>query len=262
LSALLVNEGMARWPAQYVSRRNLEPAPDPVIHAATVLTRLLTERGVAVVGPPVAGPAPTGATERAAITSPPLSSVVRAVNGWSNNTAAELVLKEIDHATGGTGSTAGGSAVVSATLTAAGAPVAGVRVNDGSGLDEGDRVTCTLLEDVLRRAGSPSDLSASLAVAGVDGTLRERFVGSPAQGLVRAKTGTLRSVTALSGYATSATEPGTDLLFSYVVNLSEAEGVVEQRLLDVQETLGAALVTYPEAPTIEELRPRDPRPVG
>lgn len=262
LSALMVDEGIARFPDQYSSRLGYQPAADPAVHAAQVFSRLLGERGVTVVGAPASGAAPATAVEVAAVSSPPLSTLVRGINAWSDNAGAELLLKELDQSNGGAGTTAGGAAIVAGRLAAAGLPMAGVVVNDGSGLDETDRVTCDLLASILARAGDESVLARSLAVSGSRGSLRSRFTGTAAEGRVRAKTGTLRSVTAISGYVDSATEAGTSLIFSYVANVREADGVVEQRLVELQQPLVLALTSYPAGPTVSELDPRDPVPAG
>jgi D-alanyl-D-alanine carboxypeptidase/D-alanyl-D-alanine-endopeptidase (penicillin-binding protein 4) len=56
----------------------------------------------------------------------------------------------------------------------------------------------------------------SLAVAGVDGTLKSRMRGTPAQGRVVAKTGTLHLAQAMVGYA--GTSGGDRLAFALLVN--------------------------------------------
>ena len=88
-------------------------------------------------------------------------------------------------------------------LAAAGVPLAGVRLVDGSGLSRLDRLTATAVVALLE-AGLAADLRdaflASLAVAGVDGTLEDRLERSPARGRVIAKTGTTSGASALSGF--------------------------------------------------------------
>lgn len=262
LSALLVNEGVEQFPDQYVSRRSYVMTPDPAVHAATKLAELLAARGVTAAGPPSVGAAPAEATERAAVQSPPIRELLRGVNAWSNNTAAELLVKAMDRARDGVGTTAGGTQVVREVLDAAALPLEGVVANDGSGLDEGNRSSCGLLHGLLREAGLDSTLAESLSVAGRSGTLRTRFVDSGAEGQVRAKTGTLRNATTLSGFAESSRQPGTVLTFAYMANVREADGVVDLRLIDAQGPLVEALAAYPQAPTTAQLGPRPPQPVS
>ena len=71
---------------------------------------------------------------------------------------------------------------------------------------------------------------ASLSVAGVSGTLQNRFRNTPAQGIVQAKTGTLSGVSALSGYLNSPNVP--PLVFSILVNQSEQPGSVLHQAID------------------------------
>jgi D-alanyl-D-alanine carboxypeptidase/D-alanyl-D-alanine-endopeptidase (penicillin-binding protein 4) len=56
----------------------------------------------------------------------------------------------------------------------------------------------------------------TLPVAGVDGSLSERFLNTPAAGLIHAKTGTLSHVSALSGYG--QTVSGKRFAFSIICN--------------------------------------------
>ncbi|MDQ5844980.1 MAG: D-alanyl-D-alanine carboxypeptidase, partial [Acidobacteriota bacterium] len=92
-------------------------------------------------------------------------------------------------------------------------------LNDGSGLSRGDMVTpeATLqLLTYMRRHRYATAFRDALPIAGVDGTLRNRLKGTPAENNLRAKTGTLSSATSLSGYVTTAA--GEELVFSIIVN--------------------------------------------
>jgi D-alanyl-D-alanine carboxypeptidase/D-alanyl-D-alanine-endopeptidase (penicillin-binding protein 4) len=74
---------------------------------------------------------------------------------------------------------------------------------DGSGLSHDSRVTpatMTMLLDYLRRRPDFPVVWDALATAGVDGTLQERMKGTPAQGVLRGKTGTLNGTYNLAGY--------------------------------------------------------------
>ena len=173
------------------------------IAAARSYVGALRAHGIEVTGRSGARPAPDGTRLIASDVSEPLSAVLRLVNGESDNFAAEMILKELG-ATTGDGSSEGGARVVRSTLRAAGVPLAGVRIADGSGLSRFDRLTADALATLLRAAladpavGDP--FVSSLAVAGVSGTLEERLGTRPTRGRVVAKTGTTLRASALAGY--------------------------------------------------------------
>ena len=102
----------------------------------------------------------------------------------------------------------------------------------------------------LHRTGRHSPLGNSLPVAGETGTLANRFVAGPAKGRLRTKTGTLNTVSAAAGYVD--TIPGTTLTFSYIAT----GATVNTSLLRIQDDLGAALVRYPEGPSLSQLGPQ------
>ena len=130
--------------------------------------------------------------------------MLRLVNGESDNFAAEMLLKELGATVAPRGSTAAGARVVRATLTAAGVPLAGVRIADGSGLSRFDRSTAFALAAILRAGATDPAIRdafvASLAVAGVSGTLEKRLDARPTRGRVIGKTGTTNRASALAGF--------------------------------------------------------------
>jgi D-alanyl-D-alanine carboxypeptidase/D-alanyl-D-alanine-endopeptidase (penicillin-binding protein 4) len=90
---------------------------------------------------------------------------------------------------------------------------------DGSGLSRRDAISPDALLTVLRRMHDPSGRSpfvTALPIAGVDGSLAGRMKGTPAEGNVRAKTGTMSNIRSLAGYAT--TRDGERLAFVVIVN--------------------------------------------
>ena len=174
------------------------------IAAARAYVDALERRGVAVTGNAGARRAPAGAYSIAFDLSEPLSLLLRRVNGDSDNYVAEMLLKELGATASKRGSSAAGARVVRRTLRELGVPLAGVRLADGSGLSRFDRLTAEALVAMLRvGAADPSSgraFVASLAVAGVSGTLERRLGTRPTHGRVRAKTGTTRRASALAGF--------------------------------------------------------------
>jgi D-alanyl-D-alanine carboxypeptidase/D-alanyl-D-alanine-endopeptidase (penicillin-binding protein 4) len=194
LSALTVDR------ARYRGRTSGRPA----LAAALSFRDALTAAGIKVTGRPTEGIAPPEAVEIAALSSPPLLHILRAVNRESDNFTAEILLKHLGAVEAEQGTTVAGAAVVRRTLAEAGVPLGGVRIVDGSGLSLLDRLTADALvalleaawEDPLLRPG----FLGSLAVSGQSGTLRRRLRTPPAAGQVFAKTGTTSRSSALSGY--------------------------------------------------------------
>jgi D-alanyl-D-alanine carboxypeptidase/D-alanyl-D-alanine-endopeptidase (penicillin-binding protein 4) len=175
----------------------------PALAAAGTFRRQLRLAGIEA-GRATVGRAPPGATELAEVRSQPLASVVRDMDQSSDNFTAEMLVKEIGAEDGDGGTTAAGLAVVMRDLGAAGVPLAGVRMADGSGLSLDDRVTARALSALLLVIWRDPKLEPivwrALPVAGMSGTLRDRLDSRPTRGAVRAKTGTTDLATALSGY--------------------------------------------------------------
>ncbi|HUF32558.1 MAG TPA: D-alanyl-D-alanine carboxypeptidase/D-alanyl-D-alanine-endopeptidase [Acidimicrobiales bacterium] len=242
LSALSVNDGFSRVPPML-------PFADPAVGAAGVLTELLRARGIEVVGEPAAGVAPSPAVPLASVESPPVSELVRQLLRESDNGTAELLLKELGLRVLGQGSTAAGARAVIESLAARGLPLAGVSVLDGSGLDPGNRVTCRLLLDVLATADPAGPITTGLSVAGESGTLAHRYRGTDVAGVLRAKTGSIRSVSALVGEVQAA--DGRRLRFAYVANGLEA-GADGGALQDMLVTILTAPL---DLPALDPLRP-------
>jgi D-alanyl-D-alanine carboxypeptidase len=104
------------------------------------------------------------------------------------------------------------------------------KIVNGSGLTHENRITPSDLSMLLRKiyfdlAVAP-DFISSLAIGGVDGIIKNRFVGTDAVGLVKAKTGTLSGVSALSGYVG---DKGDVLVFTIFV-----EGFRHRRLNEIR----------------------------
>lgn len=197
LSALIVNRG---WTGRSETAR-------PALMAAQLFLLDLRRAGVSVRGGAAVGVAPADAVQLANVESPPLSALVRHMDVYSDNFYAEMLLKEVGAVQGNEGSAAAGLAVTRPLLAAAGVPLAGVRMVDGSGLSLLDRWTPRALASLLQAMWSDPDLEpyvlGALPIAGETGTLHSRMRSGPARGVVRAKTGTTDNSSALSGFVGS-----------------------------------------------------------
>lgn len=256
LSALTVNEGFVDWPETFRdSFRPRRETTNPPEHSASVFNQLLQERGITITDAPTSGVAPANAVEVASINSPSLQDTITHINTYSSNLGAELLLKRLGLHLVGQGTTEAGASAMATYLAEVGIPMEGVQVFDGSGLSEANRLTCRAVGEILARNGPTTGLGSSLSVSGDRGTLALRFVDTPAQGLVRAKTGTLRGVQALSGYVDSAvpTDPGAFVTFSYIIN--DDEVLEDDAIQALQTPFLTALTGYPAGPAVDQLSP-------
>jgi D-alanyl-D-alanine carboxypeptidase/D-alanyl-D-alanine-endopeptidase (penicillin-binding protein 4) len=169
---------------------------DPELRAARALTRRLRRMGIRVGGPPAAGESPPDLTRFAAVESAPVSRLLKQVNRNSANFFAEVLGKRLGvEAEGKPGTIAKGAAAIEAWARRHNVTVV---ARDSSGLSYDNRVSPLGLVRLLGAAedenwGTP--FRQSLAEAG-RGTLDDRLNGIR----VRAKTGSLQNVSALSGY--------------------------------------------------------------
>jgi D-alanyl-D-alanine carboxypeptidase/D-alanyl-D-alanine-endopeptidase (penicillin-binding protein 4) len=150
--------------------------------------------------------------------SPPLRDYLAVVNKRSNNLYSELIFRTLGRTRVGIGSPEAGAAAVSASLAGLGVGLEGLVQADGSGLSAANRVRATTLVDLLTRMASSPDWPEYLASLPVAGNRRElgRMFDTPAAGNLRAKTGTIEGVSALSGVV--QTQDGERLAFSILVN--------------------------------------------
>jgi D-alanyl-D-alanine carboxypeptidase/D-alanyl-D-alanine-endopeptidase (penicillin-binding protein 4) len=182
--------------------------------------------------------------------SPPFSEVAAQTLKPSQNLYAESILRTLGRQFPATdprqSSSAMGSAVVRAFLREAGVSEADrLAFYDGSGLSRHNLITADATVQLLTymsRHRYAQVWRDAQPIAGVDGTLRNRMKNTPAAGNVRAKTGTLDNVVALSGYVTSAT--GERLVFSLMANHALRDANARNSFLDTVAALLAAFAGH------------------
>ena len=194
LSALVVDRG------RYRGRTSANPA----LAAASLFRQALEAKGLSVAGRTRSGVLTTVGLPLARDISEPLADIVRFMGRESDNYTAEVLVKQLGALYADRGSTAAGVGVIRGALEGAGVPLTGVRLADGSGLSGLDRLTANALVALLEAGLADAELRdaflASLAIAGIDGTLEDRLQRKPARGQVIAKTGTTSAASALSGF--------------------------------------------------------------
>ena len=243
LGALMVNDATRQLGTD---KRYAEPA----VGAATDLIALLKGAGISVGGRAAAGVAPAETPEITAVTSVPLSTIVGEMLTTSDDNTAEMLMKEMGyHVSGAPGTRQGGIDAIKGVLVTWGIDTTPLNVIDGSGLDSGDTVTCDLLMQVLQHAPLDGPVGAGLPVAGQSGTLQTLFVGSPVDGRLHAKTGTLNNAKALSGFVTTTAG-------SIVFSMLLAGPDIDATYQPVWDQLAAVLGPYPSGPPVDALQPR------
>lgn len=198
VTALAVDVGRLRE-GEYAPR-----SPDPSMQAAKVFVQRLAEVGVTVQGAPTRATAAADAPELARVESAPVVDVVHYFLETSDNSITEVVSRLVALDAGLPPSFDGGTQAVLRQVANLGVDVSGARLADASGLGDGSLLSPALLAAVVRLTADPAhptlrDVAVGMPVAGLSGTLADRYTASDARGLVRAKTGSLPQVTSLAG---------------------------------------------------------------
>ncbi len=247
--------------------------PDPALAFVTMLRDALTKRGVKIDGKlvtvdfrsgkglfpsdwetssfkQVTRPSPV---EIVSTQSPPFAIVAAHTLKPSQNQYTELILRTLSRGqatlalTTLPSSRAGqsdedvGLIVVRNFLRQAGVAESDLALNDGSGLSRNDMITANATVQLLTFMSKHkyfAQFRDALPIAGVDGTLRTRMRGTPAEGNLRAKTGTLSSVASMSGYVTTAA--GEHLVFSMILNNYPDAGALRRDSIDAIAVLLAS----------------------
>ncbi|MGM0552859.1 MAG: D-alanyl-D-alanine carboxypeptidase/D-alanyl-D-alanine endopeptidase [Pseudomonadota bacterium] len=152
--------------------------------------------------------------------SRPLGDLIRVANKWSSNLMIRhLMLTLGAERFGAPATTEKGRKALVEALRELGVPVGGMVVDNGSGLSRAVRMSPAQLAAILQAGWEhphQPEFQSSLALAGLDGTVRERFRNGPNRGRMHLKTGHLNEVSAVAGYV--RTQGGEDLIVVVLVN--------------------------------------------
>jgi D-alanyl-D-alanine carboxypeptidase/D-alanyl-D-alanine-endopeptidase (penicillin-binding protein 4) len=213
-------------------------SPQPDVAAGQAFAAALGLPASAVVP----GSAPANPRVLGQALSPPIASIVEQMLAESDNTAAEMMARQVALAKNLPASFDGGAEATRRVLADIGLPMpSGTGLRDGSGLSHDDRVTTNQLVAILLKAASPDSphlrpILSGLAVAGYSGTMDDDHQRSRAgRGTTRAKTGTLSGVNALAGVLVDA--DGRLLIFAAIGNDTPNKFVAEPALDRIAERL-------------------------
>lgn len=234
--------------------------PSPSHFAASALRAVLAERGIRVSGGIRVVETPATSIVRR-VTAPsiqtrdrtrilakhvsaPLSDYLAVVNKGSNNLYAELVFRTVGRAAGGIGNPQASAQAVLEAVAAIGVPVADLVMLDGSGLSAGNRVTAAAFVALVAGMAKTEQWPAYWASLPVAGRRRElgRMYQTAAAGNLRAKTGTIEGVSALSGLVRSRDQER--LAFSIMLNGTPSTS----RAKRVENLIGARLAQFARGP--------------
>ncbi len=219
---LIFNEGMApttvRPPPDTVRDSAYSgPAKDPATAYLNALNDALIRKRITLDAGVLDSILPTPFKMDTLFTfvSLPMRDILPALLKPSQNQIAEILLKTIGLERGGMGTADSARKIVGQKLLAWGVQSDGFVIRDGSGLSRHDLLTPETLVRVLDRIQQDTAFAVfynALPIAGVDGTLKDRMKGTPAEGNAHAKTGSISNARTLSGYVTTA--DGERLIFS------------------------------------------------
>lgn len=216
VTPLAVNVAIQEGADQFAPRIS-----EPSLAAADDFVVALAEHGIKVQGQPALGNASPDAAILGVVHSAPLVEIVEYVLQTSDNTISELLGRLVALDAGLPGSVDGARNAVLAAVSKLGVDTTGIKLADTSGLGDGSQIPPSALVQLLERMVDPQtpllrEGAIGMPIAGLTGTLYERFLSSDARGLVRAKTGSLPGVTSLAG--TAITADGRMLLFAVMLN--------------------------------------------
>ena len=205
--------------------RDTAAVPNPTIFYLNALREALSRHGIIVGGSTIDIDDVARPLDRSRATllleeqSASLTEIIDATNKWSRNLYAETLLRSLSPP-GPPATTEAGLKVLRDTLRSWGVSNDYYLARDGSGLSRYDYLTPDALIGVLTylwlNPALAENFRSTLPVAGVSGSLANRMKGTPAEGRVFAKTGSMSQVRSLAGYVVTA--DGEPLVFAFMVN--------------------------------------------
>ncbi len=166
--------------------------------------------------------------------SPRLKNIIYWTNLKSNNLFAEHMLNYLGYLKYSTGDNKSGTEAVEEFWKSKGINTSGMYINDGSGLSRYNVITTKQIVDILQymklKSKNYDVLNKSFPIAGKTGTLRSMCKGTPGQGKIRAKSGTMTRVKSYAGYVTAVNDK--ELAFAIIVNNYNGSSVALRKKIE------------------------------
>jgi len=211
--------GPSYWPyVNALAYNKNEGSSNPAVDAGTALFAALQLSGITFTGTVIAGVTPKAAKEIGRL-SHSIFDVVSNMNKQSDNHSAITIFKLLGaKLKNNPGTLKEGQEVIKSFLSEIGIDRYSYEILEGSGLSRFNQVNAELYVKLLKYMYDDRFLFDyffnSLSIAGVDGTLKTRMVGTEGEGNVHAKTGTLNGVSSLCGYVV---DRDSEILIFYIV---------------------------------------------
>lgn len=248
ISALVIdrNRTTTRKKVRRRYRYISENIKDPPLYAANMLAEKLRVSGVEIIGKTSKGITPLN-TYLMGEKSIQLKELISLINKHSDNFLAECLFKTLGaEASGVQGNSFFSQQAILKFIKDNNIFSSGTEIVDGSGISRSDQATPLAINGVLEKMYFDlvhfDDFYNSLSIAGVDGTLRGRMLGTSAENNFRGKTGTLNGVTGLAGYLT--TKEDEDLIVTIIFEFTkgswgyfrDVQDEIVQTLLDLNQS--------------------------
>lgn len=189
------------------------------------------------------GSLPPDATLFSTHSSPSLSEQIRSINKFSNNVMARQLFLTLSLVESSPATIEHSKQIVRTWLNAKGLSGNGIVLDNGAGLSRNERISAHDMAMLLQAAQhSPfrSELEASLPIAGMDGTLRNRLLRRSAAGHAHLKTGTLAGVKTVAGYVQNGSGKLWVLVF-FINHVNAIHGQAAQdALIELVTMLGSS----------------------
>lgn len=205
---------------------------EPTMYALDLFKQALKSHGISWTGDVIAGKATSDGEVILTHESMPLSELLVPFMKLSNNVIGEVLVKEMGKVVKDEGSWEKGLEVVEEQLVNFGLNIETLKLRDGSGISSINLLPANEISKLLYAVQKEKWYSSyiqSLPVAGaeerlVGGTLRDRMEEISNHAKIQAKTGTIQSVSSLSGYL--STQESETVIFSILINhlLDEDDG--------------------------------------